>query len=131
LNPRFRRVFDQSLEKVLEELPQPLKDLLAEVPVIAEDEPAGKVRDEVGLDDEDDLLGLHTGVPLTERSVEHSGTMPESIMVYRRGILDAVTDRHGRIDRQALHEQVRVTLLHEIGHHFGLTEQDLRRLGYG
>jgi len=61
----------------------------------------------------------------------HSGTMPDTVTIYREGILSAAADRHGRISTKRLREQIRITILHEIGHHHGLTEEDLRKLGYG
>jgi predicted Zn-dependent protease with MMP-like domain len=131
LNPRLRHRFDALLEQVLAGLPEELRKLLDEVPVVVEDEPCEEVLDDVGVEEDDDLFGVHRGIPLTERSVEHSGTLPETITIYRRGILDAATDRRGRIHDDALRRQIRITVLHEIGHHFGLKEEDLRRLGYG
>ena len=79
----------------------------------------------------DDLCGLYTGIPLTQRSIEHSGTLPDVVTIYREGILTAAADRHGRIRNDRLREEIRITILHELGHHHGLTEDDLRELGYG
>jgi predicted Zn-dependent protease with MMP-like domain len=73
-----------------------------------------------------DLCGLHWGIPLTARSVEHSATFPDRMMLFRGPILRVAGRR-----RQDLEEQIRITLLHEIGHHFGLDEDDLAALGYG
>jgi predicted Zn-dependent protease with MMP-like domain len=119
------------VEQVLEELPPHLRDLLEEVPLIVEDYPSDKLLDELAEDDEEyDLQGLHTGIPLTHRSVEHSGVLPETITIFRRGILDEATDDRGRLDRDELLRQIRITILHEMGHHFGLEEDELRKLGY-
>lgn len=94
----------------------------------------------MGLDlNEEDLCGMHTGVALTERSVTHSGELPDVIQIFRRGILDAAGgwtecrdengEEYGGVAR--IEREIRITILHEIGHHFGLSESDLERLGYG
>ena len=131
MNSRLRHRFDQLLEQILDELPPELKKLLGEMPIVVEDEPDEDVADELLEGESDELLGLYRGIPRTERSVEHSGTLPEVITLYRLGILDAAADKQGEVADEALLKQIRITVLHEIGHHFGLNEDDLRRLGYG
>lgn len=126
-----RELFDGLLTDVLSELPQRLRDKLEEVPLIVEDYPDDDVLEEMGVDDPGSLCGLHTGIPLTERSVEHSGTIPDTIYIYREGILNQSLDERGYVDDTELRRQIRITVLHEIGHHFGLDEDDLRELGYG
>jgi len=77
-----------------------------------------------GVDDPRDLLGLYHGTPLTERSLEHGVQLPDRIVIYQRNI-----ERMCRSRSQILRE-VRKTVFHEIGHHFGLDEDDLAELGY-
>ncbi|MGA2264890.1 MAG: metallopeptidase family protein [Phycisphaerae bacterium] len=129
--PQDQDRFDALLEEVLQELPAHLKSLLEEVPLVVEDEPTSQDLRRVGARGKDTLCGLYTGIPLTRRSVEHSGTLPDVIRIFRRGILLAATDRRGRITDGSLRRQIRITVLHEIGHHFGMGEADLRRYGYG
>jgi predicted Zn-dependent protease with MMP-like domain len=129
--PEDRDRFDQFLEDVLEALPAELKDLLEEVPLIVEDQPDAETRRRMGLRGSLDLCGLYTGIPLTKRSVEHSGTLPDAITIFRRGIIASAAGRDERVRDAALRRQIRITVLHEIGHHFGLTEEHLRRYGYG
>jgi len=126
-----REFFDALLEQVLADLPNDLHKKLEVVPVIVEDYPSDDVLAMFGMQYPDELCGLHEGIPLTERSVEHSGSVPDIIMIYREGIFATATDARGDVDEHALRRQIRITLLHEIGHHFGLTEDDLRELGYG
>ena len=122
-----RQRFDDVLDRVVGELPSDLRALLDEVPLIVEDEPAGSLMRELDLDPRTtELCGLHSGVPLTHRSVEHSYRLPDRMMLFRGPIL-RLAGRH----RASLVRQVRTTLLHEMGHHFGLDEDDLARLGYG
>lgn len=133
LSDEERRLFDQLLEGLIDELPEQLHELLEEVPLIVEDEPSRTLLRELDMDPrEADLCGLHWGVPLTDRSVEQSGTLPDRMMLFRGPIM-RLARHHGRGGpwRDALQEQVRITLLHEIGHHFGLDEDDLDALGYG
>ncbi len=125
-----RERFDGLLEEAIEALPEGLRVLLEETPVIVEDYPSEAVLREMGAVRRDELCGLHSGIALTERSVEHSGVLPEDIHLYREGIIamgggwanDGVED--------AVYEEIWVTLLHEMGHHFGLDEDDLTALGY-
>jgi predicted Zn-dependent protease with MMP-like domain len=131
LNAHARRRFDEQLELVLEQMPPMIHELIERVPLHVEDYPSEEVMEQTGVEYIDDLCGLYTGIPLGEKSVWHSGTMPDVITIYREGILSASADRQGRISIKRLREQIRITVLHEIGHHHGLSEEDLRKLGYG
>ena len=135
-----RARFDALFESVLSELPAELHAMIEEVPVVLEDHPpAGLLRD-MGLDPDDraGLCGLHSGVPLTERNAAPEG-LPDVITLFREGILEEAggwepwTDDDGTElgGEDRITHEIRVTLLHEIGHHFGLGEEDLERLGFG
>jgi predicted Zn-dependent protease with MMP-like domain len=84
------------------------------------------------------LCGLHSGIMLTERSVEQHPELPTTLHLFREGIIDEAggwkpwKDEDGEHwgGEDAVKEEIRVTLLHEIGHHFGLEEEDLEALGY-
>lgn len=134
-----RNRFDALLERVLADLPTRLHDLLEEAPLIVEDRPSRKIMDELGIDDDRDILcGLHSGTPLTERSVTDEGDLPTMIHIFREGILDHAGGWEREQDEDgewyggeaALLREIRITVLHEIGHHFGLEEDDLADLGY-
>ena len=131
LTPEMNRQFDDLLEQILAELPEELRKLFEEIPLVVEDYPAMSLLRKLGIRRPDYLRGLHTGVPLTRRSVDHSGTLPTVITIYRLGILSGAIDRNGRINARTLRTEIRKTVLHELGHHFGLDEADLRRYGYG
>jgi predicted Zn-dependent protease with MMP-like domain len=134
-----RERFDRIFEEELDALPESIHELLDRAPVVLEDRPSRRLLEEMGLDPAiDDLCGLHSGVPLTERSVNDSGVLPEVIHLFREGIVDEAggwdedEDEHGTFGgEEAVRREIRITLLHEIGHHFGLDEDDLERLGYG
>ena len=106
-------------------------DLLEKVPLHVEDHPSDEIMDDRGVEYLDELCGLYTGIPLNERSIQHSGTLPDVVTIYREGILTASADAAGHIRPEKLREEIRITILHELGHHHGLTEDDLDRLGFG
>jgi predicted Zn-dependent protease with MMP-like domain len=130
MHPLDRQRFDEQVDKVLARLPPKIHSLLEEVPMHVEDYPSDEVLLDRGVRYRDDLCGLYTGIPLTQRSIEHSGTLPDVITIYREGILRAAADRKGLIRNNRLREEIRITILHELGHHHGLNEDDLRELGY-
>jgi predicted Zn-dependent protease with MMP-like domain len=131
VSPHDRQRFDAQVDKVLAGLPPQIHEILERVPMHVEDYPSEDVMRSRRIRYRDDLCGLYTGIPLTERSIMHSGTLPDVITLYREGILRASADRRGRIRNDQLREQIRITILHELGHHHGMTEYDLRELGYG
>lgn len=141
MTPRERDRFDALLEEGLETLPPALRDLLEEVPLVVLDEPTDDMLRDVGIDPADpdaraELCGLHTGIPDTERSLDAPPELPGDIHLFRRGIV-AQAGGWGPVegdDRTAddrIYEEIMITLLHEIGHQFGLDEDDLENLGYG
>jgi predicted Zn-dependent protease with MMP-like domain len=77
----------------------------------------------MGIEDPFDLTGIYEGVPLTERSVEQSGTLPERIRLFRRPLLDEWADGSDTFEHLVVH-----VLIHEVGHHFGLSDEDIHAL---
>jgi len=131
LDPQTRRRFDQQLDRVLAELPPLIGELIERVPLHVEDYPSARMMAEMGVRYRDQLCGLYTGIPLTQRSVELSGNLPDVVTIYREGILAAATDSRGHVRADRLRQQIRITVLHELAHHHGLDEDELRQLGYG
>ncbi len=135
LSTDARRQFDRVLDRCVADLPEDLRDLLDEVPLVVDDEPSAAVLSSIGLPaDDQSLCGLHDGIPFTEQSVEHGVVMPPQIMLFRGPILRLSGWRGGSPDvRRAgeLSRQIWITLVHELGHHFGLDEDTLEALGYG
>ena len=120
-----RAKFESLVERALAQLPPQFARYLEEVPVEVRPASTPAQRRRAGLDDDELLLGLYQGIPRTDRSVEHSGTMPDVIYVFQEDVELAVDNEHDLV------EEVRVTVLHELGHHFGLDEDQLDELGYG
>jgi len=137
--------FDALVEEALDAIPPQIRDLLEEVPLIVIDEPTDAILRDLGMDPSDDdvlleLCGLHTGVPNTEPGLDAPPSLPGVIHMFRRGVIaqaggwgEARNDGFLDDDRppdDRVYEEIMITLLHEIGHQFGLDEDDLARLGY-
>lgn len=120
--------FDELLKDIVANLPADVRRHLDAIPVVVEDEPSAAILRDLGIDepyDDADLCGMYSGVPLTERSVFDPTLLPESIHLFRGPIR-----RLAGSSRKSLRRQIRITLLHELGHHFGFDEEKLKRLGY-
>ena len=102
--------FEQAVQDALDSLPPELRDRLSNVEVVVEDEPP----------DGRPLLGLYQGVPLTKRGVNYSGALPDKITIYR-GPLERV---YGN-DPELLNRQVARVVVHEVAHHFGISDARL------
>ena len=116
--------FAALVELALEELPEEFAEFLEEVPIEIRDRPTPRQLKRARVPRNGLLLGLYEGRPRTRRSVQDSGVMPDVIFIFQEHI--EATAR----TREDLVRQVRITVLHEIGHHFGMSEDDLERLGY-
>ncbi|OFV84136.1 MAG: hypothetical protein A3D93_02790 [Acidobacteria bacterium RIFCSPHIGHO2_12_FULL_67_30] len=114
-----RAEFERLVEQALAELPGRYRALLENIVVIVEDRPRGQRRRAPA--DEDLLLGEFVGVPRTEKSVFEPGP-PDQVFLYQKNI-EAVCQSD-----QEIREQVRLTVLHELGHYFGLEEDELEHL---
>ena len=117
--------FEDVVEEALESLPPAFAPYMEDVVVDVEPGPDVETCRRVGLADPRGLMGLFHGVPVTQRSVEQPLRFPNRVVIYQRNL-----ERICRSRSQLLHE-IRRTVLHEVGHHFGLSERDLSDLGYG
>jgi predicted Zn-dependent protease with MMP-like domain len=130
MDAHTRNLFDKQLEQVLEEMPPLVHKLLEEVPLYVEDYPSDQVMKEMNIQHRDDLCGLYTGIPLDEKSISHSGQLSDVVTIYREGIISLATDENGHLSRRQLRQDIRITILHELAHYHGLSEEDLEELGY-
>jgi predicted Zn-dependent protease with MMP-like domain len=105
--------FDDHVRAALDSLPPEIAAALRNVAVVVEDENP----------EDPDLFGLYEGVPLTERG-DDAGSLPDRIAVYRLPLEDEFPDPRD------LEREIRITVLHELGHYFGLDEDRLAELGY-
>jgi predicted Zn-dependent protease with MMP-like domain len=107
--------FDDVVRAALDELPPEIARGLENVAVVVEDENP----------EDPDLFGLYHGVPLPERGSGYSGHLPDKISIYRLPL----EDEFGH-DVEELREEIRITVLHELAHYFGIDEDRLEELGY-
>ncbi len=120
-----REAFERLVAQVLDELPSDFAEKLSNVEVVVERGPTRRELEELGAPPGAVVLGRYRGLPLTQRqSGPYSFQMPDEIVIFQRPI-----EQQARSRRQAV-EQVRKTLLHEIAHHFGISDARLRELGY-
>ena len=111
--------FERAVADALDELPDGIARHLENVAVVVEDEPTEGDLLDAGLDPEQDtLFGLYQGIALTERE-SYGGSLPDRIVIYRLPLLEECGDRSELI------REIRDTVVHEIGHYFGLDEDDL------
>jgi predicted Zn-dependent protease with MMP-like domain len=115
------RDFYEMVERALEGLPPELAEMLDNVAIVVEDWPE---RSMLADYEEDTLYGLYEGVPLSERGDAYYGVLPDRITIFRRPL-------ERDFGPGELEEQIRITVVHEIAHHFGFDEDRLEDLGWG
>jgi predicted Zn-dependent protease with MMP-like domain len=108
--------FEEHVRAALDSLPPELQRAMSNVEIVVEEENA----------EEPDLYGLYLGIPLTERGEGYSGVLPDKIAIYRIPLQEEFGD-----DPEVLEEEIRITVVHEIAHHFGIDEDRLSELGWG
>jgi predicted Zn-dependent protease with MMP-like domain len=111
-----RANFEALVADALDEVPEELALLIENVAVFVEDDPPAG---------DPELLGIYEGIPLTERGHEYGGVLPDRITIYRNPTL-AICDTYSDVL-----DEVNITVVHEIAHHFGIDDARLHELGYG
>lgn len=119
---RHRRIH-QAVSRVIASLPRDVQAFLDNVVVIVEEEPSSDHRDDAELHRTDELFGLYQGIPRTERNSGYSMVTPDRITIFAGPLERACSTR------REFEEQIRVTVLHEVGHHLGYDEAGLESLG--
>jgi predicted Zn-dependent protease with MMP-like domain len=117
--------FDEIATKAIDRIPEELREYLENVVISVQKEPDPGLLEEMGMDPEEDtLLGLYQGVALTDRSATDPPLYPDTIFIYQEPIeeiCDSIED---------IEEEIEITVVHEIAHHFGIDEDRLTELGY-
>ena len=117
-----REAFTRLVEEALTEIPRRFRDAMTNVAVVVEDEPPPHVLEELEVEPGESLFGLYQGTPLPERSWTHGNALPDRISIYQRPIEEAADD----------HEDIIVcvaeTVIHEFGHYFGLSEEEIEAI---
>lgn len=121
-----REDFELAVSDALDQVPQELLAMLDNVAFFVEDEPGPEHADpHLSAEDNDELLGIYLGIPLTERDGMWSGALPDRIVLFR-GPLSRMCQ-----DLEELREEIAITIVHEAGHHVGIDEERLHELGWG
>jgi predicted Zn-dependent protease with MMP-like domain len=107
--------FEEHVERAVDSLPPELRQAMSNVEIVVEEENA----------EDPDLYGLYLGIPLTERDTGYTGVLPDKIAIYRLPLVEEFGD-----DPEVLEDEIRITVLHEIAHHFGVDEDRLTELGW-
>jgi predicted Zn-dependent protease with MMP-like domain len=123
VEPMERTTFERLVEDAFDDLPAEILGYVDNAVFIVEDWPDRETLASLGLRTRDGLLGLYQGHPLGERSIEWSGMLPDRIVLYQRPI-----ERHAAWEGLPVEEVIRDTLIHEVGHHFGLDDDQLAEL---
>ena len=115
---RFRELVDAAFDLI----PPEFRAALQNVAIVVEDEPLAEHLDDVDLEPDDTLLGLYQGVPLTERQWAHGNTLPDKITLFQ-GPIEDISDTEDDVV-----VEIGETLIHEIGHYFGLSEDEIQHI---
>lgn len=116
--------WEDMIAMAVDALPKKFRDKIANVAILLEDEPSEKVRQKEGLMEDETLLGLYQGIPLSERGEGYGigPTLPDTITLYKLPILDEAGG-----DAKDVQRVVTETIWHEFGHYFGLDEAEVRK----
>ncbi len=114
-----RKRFEELASEALDKLPEAFRSRLENVDIIVESRPSGGVLKESGVNGHGTLLGLYRGVPLKHRGTGYSSVLPDIITLYQEPIESIC------IDEAEVKQKIMDVLMHEIGHHFGMSEEEL------
>jgi predicted Zn-dependent protease with MMP-like domain len=117
-----RRAFDALVADALAGIPPQFREALANLAISVESEPSLELLEEMEIDPPDTLLGLYQGTPLTERGASYGNALPDRILLFQ-GPLERASE-----DRDDLIVAIGETLIHEIGHYFGLSEEEIEEI---
>ncbi len=117
-----REAFLRLVDDALASIPDRFRQALVNIAIVVEDEPTDAQLASVDIEPPDTLLGLYEGIPLTERQWSHGNALPDKITLFQGPIEDASEDDDDAV--VAIGE----TLIHEIGHYFGLSEEEIEEI---
>ena len=120
-----RKAFEDAVERAIEMIPEMFRTQLNNMTIAVEDRPSRDLLQEMEVPPGETLLGVFTGVPLPERSVTEPPLYPDAILIFREPLMAACRS----LDE--LEEEIAITVVHEVAHYLGLSEERLEELGYG
>jgi predicted Zn-dependent protease with MMP-like domain len=117
-----REQFERRVAEALASIPRRFRDAMHNLAIVVEDEPSDELLDEMEIAPPDTLLGLYQGVPLTERRWDHGNTLPDRVLIFQ-----GPHEREAEDDEDLI-VAIGETLIHEIGHYFGLSEEEIQEI---
>ena len=142
-----RQRFTRLVEEALDGIPRQFRDAMQNVAVVVEDEPSAELLEDMEMEDDEVLFGLYQGTPLPERGATYGNTLPDRITIYQRPIEEAceqkartargvgapASERRGAgrgapATDDAIKECVAETVIHEFGHYFGMSEEEIEEI---
>lgn len=117
-----RRAFERLVEEALTTIPARFRDAIRNVAVVVEDEPPPEILDELEIPEGDTLYGLYHGTPLTERQWSHEPPIPDKVSIYQLPIEEDAEDEDEIV------WMIGETVIHEFGHYFGLSEEEIEAI---
>lgn len=118
------REFSEIIRSALDRIPPEIGHHIANVTITVQDRPPRALTEEMGLPPCEELFGIYRGESLTERSITCPSLYPESITVFKEPLENACDTP------EELAEEIEITIVHEVAHFFGISEERLRELGY-
>jgi predicted Zn-dependent protease with MMP-like domain len=117
-----RARFEQLVAEALASVPRRFRDAMQNIAIVVEDEPSRELLEQMEIEPPDTLLGLYQGTPLTERRWDYGNTLPDRILIFQ-GPHERAAD-----DEDDLVVAIGETLIHEIGHYFGMSEEQIEEI---
>ncbi len=118
----IRKRFERLVARALGGIPEFFRSEMDNVGVVVEDQPSAELLEEMGIEPPDTLYGLYQGTPLPEREWNYGNTLPDRITIYQQPIVEDSEDDDDIVDCIA------ETVIHEFGHHFGLSEEEIEEI---
>ena len=128
---RFRRKrlneeeFAALVEQAITRVPEEIREALGNMVITVQDRPDPELLEELGFAPDEELFGVYSGIPLSERNLTDPPLYPDIIYIFRGPLEDYCRSRRELI------EEIEITVVHEIAHYLGFTEEQLEDLGYG
>jgi predicted Zn-dependent protease with MMP-like domain len=117
-----RQLFERYVAEALADIPAEFREAMANIAIVVENEPAPQLLHEMEIEPPDSLYGLYQGTPLTERSWGYGNTLPDRILIFQG------PHERDAADEDDLVSSIAETLIHEIGHYFGMSEDEIEEI---
>ena len=119
-----RKKFEEIVAEALDELPEEIGEALSNIYVVVEQWPSEETIREMNMRSRHELLALYEGIPLTERNTDYGAVLPDKITIFQGPIQAMCSSLPELID------EIRIAVVHEVAHHFGIEDERLNELGY-